>query len=155
MSLKRSETYYRNDIFLLKDYETWYVEHLRSYELTDKSKSHTVKYVHQLTDQMPQFAYKVSGKLILTNKHFIQYQYVGGGGGPDAAARIPAAGQQAGPGLLQAVGQLGPAQTRARDHLAQEQPQQPQSGLKHLGADSQKCQVLLEDEVRIPIKLVH
>ncbi|KAK0142283.1 hypothetical protein N1851_020018 [Merluccius polli] len=30
----------RNDSFLLKDFETWYIEHLRSYELTDH-KSHT------------------------------------------------------------------------------------------------------------------
>lgn len=63
----------RNDIFfVLKDYETWYVEHLRSYELTDhKSKGHTVKSVCQLTDRMPLFAYRVSSKLILTTKHFI------------------------------------------------------------------------------------
>lgn len=43
--------------FLLKDYETWYVEHLRSYELTNHiSKSHTVKSLSQLTDQMPLIA---------------------------------------------------------------------------------------------------
>lgn len=58
--------------FLLKDYETWYVEHLRSYELTNhKSKNHSVKSLSQLTDQMPQIVYKVSGRLILTTKHFI------------------------------------------------------------------------------------
>lgn len=58
----------RNEIiFVLKDYETWYVEHLRSYELTDhKSKGHTVKSLCQLTDRMPLFAYRVSSKLILT-----------------------------------------------------------------------------------------
>lgn len=62
-----------NDIFfLLKDYETSYIEHLRSYELRDhKSKGYTVKSVSQLTDQMPQFAYRVSSKLVLTTKHFI------------------------------------------------------------------------------------
>lgn len=62
-----------NDIyFLLKDDETCYVEHLRSYELTDhKSKSHSLKSLSQLTDQMPQIAYKVSGRLILTVKNFI------------------------------------------------------------------------------------
>ena len=53
--------------FLLKDYETWYLEHLWSYELTEHtSKSHSVKSLGQLTDQMPQIAYKVSGRLILT-----------------------------------------------------------------------------------------
>lgn len=58
--------------FLLKDYETWYVEHLRSYELTDHiSKSHTLKSLSQLTDQMPLIAYKISSKLILSSKHFI------------------------------------------------------------------------------------
>ena len=58
--------------FLLKDYETWYLEHLRSYELTEHtSKSHSVKSLSQLTDQMPQIAYKVSGRLVLTTKHFI------------------------------------------------------------------------------------
>lgn len=58
--------------FLLKDYETWYVEHLRSYELTaHTSKSHTVKSLSQLTDQMPLIAYKVSSRLFLTSKHFI------------------------------------------------------------------------------------
>lgn len=58
--------------FLLKDYETWFVQHLRSYELTDdKSKSHSVKSLSQLTDQMPHIAYKVSGRLILITKHFI------------------------------------------------------------------------------------
>jgi len=58
--------------FLLKDYETWYVEHLWSYELTDhKSKSHSLKSLSQLTDQMPQIVYNISGRLILTAKHLI------------------------------------------------------------------------------------
>lgn len=58
--------------FVLKDFETWYVEHLRSYELTvNERKGHTVKPVYQLTDKMPLLAYKVSSKLILTAKHFI------------------------------------------------------------------------------------
>lgn len=62
-----------NDIFfLLKDYETWYIEHLRSYELTrHESMSYTVKALRQLTYEIPLFAYKVSSKLILTTKHFI------------------------------------------------------------------------------------
>jgi hypothetical protein len=63
----------QNDIFfLLKDYDTEYTEHLRSYHLKDHtSKGHTVKSLFQLADQMPQFAYKVYGKLFITTKHFI------------------------------------------------------------------------------------
>lgn len=63
----------QNDIyFLLKDYDTEYTEHLRLYHLKyHTSKGHTVKSVLQLADQMPQFAYKVSGKLIITTNHFI------------------------------------------------------------------------------------
>lgn len=58
--------------FILKDYETWYIEHLRSYQLIENiSKSHTVKALSQLTDQIPLIAYKVSSKLILSSKHFI------------------------------------------------------------------------------------
>ena len=61
-----------SETFLLKDYETWYVQHLRLYELTDdKSQSHSVKSLSQLTDQMPHIAYKVSGRLILITKHFV------------------------------------------------------------------------------------
>lgn len=59
-------------IFLLKDYETCYDEHLRSYELTDHTrKSHTVRSLSQLTDQTPLIAYKVSGRLFLSCKYFI------------------------------------------------------------------------------------
>lgn len=63
----------QSDIFfLLKDYESGHTEHLRSYHLNDHTnKGHTVKSVLQLTDQMPLFAYKVSGKLILITKHFL------------------------------------------------------------------------------------
>ena len=58
--------------FVLKDFEAWYVDHLRSYELAvDERAGHTVKSVYQLTDQTPLLAYKVSSKLILTTKHFI------------------------------------------------------------------------------------
>lgn len=36
-----------------------------------KKKCHTVKSVCDLQDQMPLIAYKVSGSLIVTPKHFI------------------------------------------------------------------------------------
>lgn len=63
----------RNDvIFLLKDYVTGYIEHLRSYELTvNERNGHTLKSVSELYDRMPLLAYKVSSKLILTTKYFI------------------------------------------------------------------------------------
>jgi len=58
--------------FVLKAFDSWYVEHLRSYELVvNERKGHTVKPLYQLTDQTPLLAYKVSSKLILTPKHFI------------------------------------------------------------------------------------
>ncbi|KAF7656394.1 hypothetical protein LDENG_00041990 [Lucifuga dentata] len=62
-----------NEIFfLLKDYNAWYIEHLRSYELIEcERQTHSVKAANLLIDQMPLFAYKVSSKLILTTKHFI------------------------------------------------------------------------------------
>nr|XP_054604470.1 uncharacterized protein LOC129165387 isoform X1 [Nothobranchius furzeri] len=58
--------------FLLKDYDTLYVEHLRSYELVEHiPESHSVKSVCQLSDHLPHFAYKIANELILTTKHFI------------------------------------------------------------------------------------
>lgn len=63
----------RNGIyFLLKDYETFYVEHLRSYEVVEHQlKGHSVKSFSQLSDYIPHFAYKIGNELILTTKHFI------------------------------------------------------------------------------------
>lgn len=57
---------------VLKDYDAWYVEHLRSFELTvTDGNSHVVRYVRELKDQTPLYAYRVSDRLILTPKHFI------------------------------------------------------------------------------------
>lgn len=40
-----------NEIFLMKNYEIWYIEHLRSYQLTDnENKGHTLKSVCQIID---------------------------------------------------------------------------------------------------------
>ncbi|KAL2078046.1 hypothetical protein ACEWY4_025731 [Coilia grayii] len=57
---------------LLKDYNVWYVEHLRSFELTvNGGNGHVVCCVRQLKDHTPLYAYRVSDRLILTPKHFI------------------------------------------------------------------------------------
>ncbi|CAI5678290.1 unnamed protein product [Oreochromis niloticus] len=65
----------RNNIyFLLKDYDTYYVEHLRSYEVAENQQRglrHSVKSLCQLSDHMPHFAYKIANELILTTNHFI------------------------------------------------------------------------------------
>lgn len=65
----------RNNIyFLLKDYDTYYVEHLRSYEVAENQQRglrHSVKSLCQLSDHMPHFVYKIANELILTTNHFI------------------------------------------------------------------------------------
>lgn len=64
-----------------------------------------------------------------------QYQYEGRGRGPYPARRLSGPGQQVGPGLLQAVGDLGPALAETRDELAEQQPQQLQGGVENLGRE--------------------
>lgn len=73
-----------------------------------------------------------------------QYQYEGGGRGPYPARRLPGPGQQVGPGLLQAVGDLGPTLAETRDELAEQQPQQLQGGVENLrreGGDGERADV--------------
>jgi len=63
-----------NDIyFLLKHFDSWYSEHLRSYEVTaGQGESFSVKSALGLNDFMPLTAYRVGTRLILTTKRFIQ-----------------------------------------------------------------------------------
>jgi len=61
-----------NVSFLGSDYESWYVEHLRSYEL---SATHTRLSIHLQSDlnyTFPLSGYKIDGLLLLTPKRFIQ-----------------------------------------------------------------------------------
>lgn len=58
--------------FVLKGYESWFIEHLRSYELTvAQGMAHTVITVNDLFDQLPLVAYRVAAKLLLVTKRFI------------------------------------------------------------------------------------
>ena len=72
--------------------------------------------------------------LLVSNfqSNVLQYLYEGSGRNPEAAGWVSGSGQQVGPGLLQAVGHLSPAQTQTWDQLAQQEPQQLQGGLENL-----------------------
>lgn len=53
--------------FLCRNYECWYSEHLRSFELTSPG-SYSVHQLSELNDTVSLTAYKINGHLILTQK---------------------------------------------------------------------------------------
>ena len=61
-----------NVSFLCCDYDSWYVEHLRSYELSTADISLSIHLQSGLNDTVPLSAYKIDGSLLLTPKRFIQ-----------------------------------------------------------------------------------
>lgn len=61
-----------NVSFLCCDYESWYVEHLRSYELSTADTSLSIHLQSDLNDTVPLSAYKIDDSLLLTPKRFIQ-----------------------------------------------------------------------------------
>jgi len=54
------------------DYDSWYVEHLRSYELSTADTSLSIHLYSGLNDTGPLSAYKIDCSLLLTPKRFIQ-----------------------------------------------------------------------------------
>lgn len=65
------ESYFVNNkvCFLCHDFESWYVEHLRSYELSATTTDLSVHLPSELNDTVS--AYKIEGLLLLTPKRFI------------------------------------------------------------------------------------
>lgn len=61
-----------NVSFLCCDFDSWYVEHLRSYELSATQRSLSIHLQSGLNDTVPLSAYKIEGSLLLTPKRFIQ-----------------------------------------------------------------------------------
>ena len=61
----------QNVTFLCCDFETYYVEHLRSYELSAKWSNQSVYVLSDLNDTDTFSAYNIDGLLILTPKRFI------------------------------------------------------------------------------------
>ena len=61
-----------NVSFLCLDYDSWYVEHLLSYELSTANTSLSIHLHSCLNDTVPLSAYKVDGSLLLTLKRFIE-----------------------------------------------------------------------------------
>lgn len=58
--------------FLCSNYDSWYLEHLRSYELSPSQTSLSIHLQADLNDSVPLSAYEVEGSLLLTPKRFIQ-----------------------------------------------------------------------------------
>lgn len=58
--------------FLCNDHDSWYVEHLRSYELSATQGSLSIHLQSDFNDPTPLSAYKINGLLLLTPKRFIQ-----------------------------------------------------------------------------------
>ncbi|KAF3845425.1 hypothetical protein F7725_008588 [Dissostichus mawsoni] len=58
--------------FLCSDYDSWYVEHIRSYELLATRTSLSIHLQSDLNDTVPLSAYKIGGSLLLTPKRFLQ-----------------------------------------------------------------------------------
>ncbi len=58
--------------FLCCDYDSWYVEHLQSYELSTTQTSLSIYLQSGLNDTVPLSAYKIDGLLLLSPKRFIQ-----------------------------------------------------------------------------------
>ncbi|KAF3833356.1 hypothetical protein F7725_027021 [Dissostichus mawsoni] len=54
------------------DYDSWYVEHIRSYELLATRTSLSIHLQSDLNDTVPLSAYKIGGSLLLTPKRFLQ-----------------------------------------------------------------------------------
>lgn len=69
-----TQIYLVNDIvsFLCSDHDSWYVEHLRSYELSATQGSLSIHLQSDFNDPTPLSAYKIDGLLLLTPKRFIQ-----------------------------------------------------------------------------------
>lgn len=61
-----------NVSFLCRDYDSWYVEHLRSYELATSDTGLSIHLQSDLNDTVPLSAYKIDGSLLLTPKRYIQ-----------------------------------------------------------------------------------
>lgn len=61
-----------NVSFLCCDYDSWYVEHLWSYELSTADTRLSIHLHSGLNDTAPLSAYKIDGSLLLTPKRFIQ-----------------------------------------------------------------------------------
>lgn len=61
-----------NVSFLCCDYDSWYVEHIWSYELSTTYISLSIHLQSDLNDAVPLTAYKTDGSLQLTPKRFIQ-----------------------------------------------------------------------------------
>ena len=62
----------QNISFLCCDFDSWYVEHLRSYELSATQTSLSIHQQSDFNDSVPLSAYKIDGLLLLTPKRFIQ-----------------------------------------------------------------------------------
>ncbi|XP_052468758.1 uncharacterized protein LOC128026067 [Carassius gibelio] len=58
--------------FLCSDCESWFSEHLGSYELSPSQTSLSIHLRSDLNDSVPLSAYEVEGSLLLTPKRFIQ-----------------------------------------------------------------------------------
>lgn len=61
----------QNVYFLCSDYDSWYIEHLRSYELSAIQESLSIHLQSDLNDNTPLSGYKIEGSLLLTLKRFI------------------------------------------------------------------------------------
>jgi hypothetical protein len=56
-------------VFLCQEHKSYYIEHLRSYELSAGNLA--VNTVSELNDKSPLCAYNIEGRLLLTPKRFI------------------------------------------------------------------------------------
>lgn len=64
--------------FLCSDCESWFSEHLGSYELSPSQTSLSIHLRSDLNDSVPLSAYEVEGSLLLTPKRFIQIKQASG-----------------------------------------------------------------------------
>lgn len=66
--------------FFCTDYDCWYIEHLRCYELCPPVLGHCQSfYLHsQLNDTVTLCAYRIEGRLLLTTKRFLPVTHNGG-----------------------------------------------------------------------------
>lgn len=63
-----------NIFFLCFDHNAWFIEHLRSYELSTEDTSLSIYLQSCLNDTVPLSAYKIDSSVLLTPKRFIQVQ---------------------------------------------------------------------------------
>ena len=61
-----------NVSFLCCDYDSWYVEHLRSFELLTTDKSLSILIQSDNNNTVPLTTYKTDGSLLLIPKRFLQ-----------------------------------------------------------------------------------